>query len=121
MLTEADIRKIRPVRYPRRVTDDRGLYLLVQPTGTLCWRFSYRFGGKKKTLCLGTHPIVTLAWARSRHTFVRHLLAHGVDPVAMKNAVGKAVFRVTMREWEIEERRRRGLSDLPYEQPMALA
>ena len=105
MLTEALIRAIKPVRYERRVTDGHGLFLLVTPKGALHWRFRYRFAGKRKTVALGTYPVVTLDWARSRHQFFRNLLANGIDPSALKAALGKHRFSVTMREWEAEQGR----------------
>ncbi len=67
MLTEALIRAIKPVRYERRVTDGQGLFLLVTPKGALHRQFRYYFAGKRKTVALGTYPVVTLDWARSRH------------------------------------------------------
>jgi Arm DNA-binding domain len=105
MLTEAQIQAIKPVRYERRVTDGRGLYLLVTPKGALHWRFRYRFGGKCQTLALGSYPVVTLDWARSRQKSFRDLLAHGIDPSALKAALGEHRFGVTMREWETEQGR----------------
>jgi Arm DNA-binding domain len=105
MLTEAQIQAIKPVRSERRVTDGQGLYLLVTPKGALHWRFRYRFAGKCKTLALGTYPVVTLDWARSRHKSFRDLLAHGIDPSALKTALGEHRFGVTMREWEAEQGR----------------
>ena len=103
MLTEAEIREIKPLRYARKVTDGRGLHLLVGPTGTRSWKFAYRFARKYKTLSLGTYPEVTLEWARSCQEFARNLLAHGVDPSALKTALGKHRFRVTMREWAADQ------------------
>lgn len=105
MLTEAQIQAIEPVRYERRMADGQGLYLLVTPKGALHWRFRYRFAGKCKTLALGSHPVVTLDWARSRHRSFRDLLAHGIDPSALKAALGERRFAVTMREWEAEQGR----------------
>jgi Arm DNA-binding domain len=101
MLTEAEVEAIKPVRYERKVWDGRGLYLLVTPKGERHWRFAYRFARKYKKLCLGTYPVVTLEWARSRHRFARMLLAHGVDPSALKAAGGRHAFAAMMREWEI--------------------
>jgi hypothetical protein len=100
MLTEAQIQAIKPARYRRKVTDGQGLYLLVTPKGALHWRFRYRFAGMRKTLALGTYPVVTLEWARSRHRSFRDLLAHGIDPSVLKVTLGKHRFGVTMREWE---------------------
>jgi hypothetical protein len=105
MLTEAQIQAIKPVRYERRVTDGQGLYLLMTPKGALHWRFRYRFAGKSKTLSLGSYPVVTLDWARSRHKSFRDLLAHGIDPSALKTALGDHRFGETMREWEAEQGR----------------
>jgi hypothetical protein len=110
MLTETEVRAIKPVRYSRKVSDGGGLYLLVTPKGGRCWRYAYRFARKHKTLSLGTYPEVTLEWARSRHEFARNLLANGVDPAALKAELGKHTFAVMMREWEIA---RGHLSALP--------
>ncbi len=101
MLTEAEIRAIKPLRYSRKVSDGGGLYLLVTPKGGRCWRYAYRFARKYKTLSLGIYPDVPPERARSRHEFARNLLAHGLDPSALKAALGKHIFVVTMREWEI--------------------
>jgi hypothetical protein len=49
--------------------------------------------------------VVTLEWARSRHQSYRDLLAHGIDPSALKAALGEHRFGVTMREWEAEQGR----------------
>ena len=100
MLTEIELQDIKPLRYSRKVSDGGGLYLLVTPKGGRCWRFAYRYARKYKTLALGTYPDITLAWARSRHELARNLLAHGVDPAALKAGLGKHAFAATMWEWE---------------------
>jgi transposase-like protein len=89
---------------PRRFSSLKHLWtraLLVTPKGALHWRFAYRFARKYKKLCLGTYPVVTLEWARSRHEFARNLLANGVDPAALKAEIGRHAFGAMMREWEI--------------------
>jgi len=68
------------VRYPRKVSFGRNLYLLVMPKGGQYWGYCYRYSGKRKTLALGTYPDVPLALAQSRHRAARQLLAAGVDP-----------------------------------------
>lgn len=110
MLTETEVLAIKPVRYSRKVSDGGGLYLLVTPKGGRCWRFAYRYARKYKTLALGTYPVVTLELARSRHEFARNLLGNGVDPAALKAAIGKHAFAAMMREREIA---RDHLSALP--------
>jgi len=101
MLTETELQAIEPLRYSRKISDGGGLYLLVTPKGGRCWRYAYRFGQKQKLLALGTYPEVPLERARSRHAFARNLLAHGLDPSALKFALGKHIFVMAMREWEI--------------------
>jgi hypothetical protein len=76
-----------------------GLFLLVTPKGGRCWRYAYRFAQKHKALALGTYREVPLEWVRTR--LARNLLAHGLDPSALNAALGKDIFVVTMREWEI--------------------
>ena len=56
------------VRYPRKMSFGGNLYLLIRPQGGRYWHYHYRYGGKRKTLSLGTHPHVptTLAQARRK-------------------------------------------------------
>ena len=67
-------------RYPRKISFGGSLYLLVQPQGGRYWHYHYRYGGKRKTLSLGTYPDVPTATAQSRHWAARRLLAAGIDP-----------------------------------------
>ena len=53
-LTEALIQKAKPREKPYKLSDGKGLCLLVNPTGSLWWRFRYRFDGKEKMLALGS-------------------------------------------------------------------
>ncbi|MEO8315415.1 MAG: IS6 family transposase [Pseudomonadota bacterium] len=68
------------VRYPRKISFGGSLYLLVQPEGGRYWHYQYRYGGKRKTLSLGTYPDVPTATAQLRHRAARRLLASGIDP-----------------------------------------
>ena len=52
-LTDTTVRTARSSETQRKMSDEEGLYLLVSPTGSKCWRFDYRFDGKRKTLALG--------------------------------------------------------------------
>lgn len=64
MLTDVAVRntKFRPAAY--KLTDGKGLYLLVRSPSKL-WRFDYSWAGRRKTLSLGAYPEVSLAQARS--------------------------------------------------------
>jgi integrase len=89
-----DNMKAGPAR--REVPDgkERGLFLIVQPTGSKSWAYRYRSGGKPKKLTLGAYPAVGLAKARGEAARAKVTLADGDDPGAAKRAA-KAVRRAT--------------------------
>ncbi len=74
------IRRDGSARYPRKISFGGNLYLLVRPQGGRYWHYHYRYGGKRKTLSLGTYPDVPTAQAQARHSVARRLLAIGIDP-----------------------------------------
>ena len=41
-LTDTAIRNTKPADNPLKLTDERGLYLLLKPNGSRWWRFDYR-------------------------------------------------------------------------------
>jgi integrase len=80
MLTETSIRAAKTKNKPRKLSDERGLYLLVHPNGSQYWRFKYRYDGKEKLLALGVYPDVTLKRAREKRDEARRLVADNIDP-----------------------------------------
>lgn len=79
-LTDISIRALVHGDKPVKKTDERGLFLLLQPSGGKLWRFKYRFNGKEKKLGLGRYPDVSLKEARRRRDEARQTLAMGIDP-----------------------------------------
>ena len=63
-LTDTAIRKSKSTEKPYKLSDQHGLYLLVQPKGGLLWRYGYRFNGKQRLLALGQYPVISLAEVR---------------------------------------------------------
>jgi hypothetical protein len=61
MLTTTQIRSLKPAAQPYKVADTKGLFLLVQPTGSLLWRFRFRKFGIEKKLSFGSFPDVLVA------------------------------------------------------------
>jgi integrase len=90
LLTDTEIRKskVKPVAY--RMTDGRGLYLLVTPAGGKLWRWKYRVQGAEKLMSFGGYPDVSLMDARERHAAARKLLASGIDPMGQRKAEKQA-------------------------------
>lgn len=106
MLTDTEIRKAKPGDKPRKLTDGRGLYLLLTPHGGRWWRFKYQFAGKEKLLSLGVYPDVPLKAAREKAEDARRLVAAGTDPSAARRAEKRAAreaarndFESLAREW----------------------
>ncbi|HWB33598.1 MAG TPA: integrase arm-type DNA-binding domain-containing protein [Acidobacteriaceae bacterium] len=105
-LTDVLVRNAKPTGKTRKLSDERGLYLEVSPTGSKWWRLKYRFDGKEKRLALGVYPDVGLKDARERREAARRLLANGVDPGEHRKAQKQTriedvsnSFEVIAREW----------------------
>lgn len=79
MLTDTAIRQTKPKDKPYKLTDEKGLYLLVTASSKY-WRLDYRFNLKRKTLALGVYPDVTLSAARAARDEARRLLS-GDNPI----------------------------------------
>lgn len=105
-LTDVAVRKAKPKEKPYKLADDRGLFVLVNPSGSKWWRLKYRIQGKEKLLSLGTYPDTGLMDARAKRDEARKLLAAGVDPAEHRKASKAAgadraanSFEVIAREW----------------------
>lgn len=112
-LSDTAIRNAKPADKARKLSDGKGLYLEVSPSGGKWWRFKYRFHGKEKRLSLGTYPDVPLAKARERRDETRRLLADGKDPGAVRRlekARKADTFEAVAREW-VERRFRPEVSE----------
>ena len=105
-LTDTSIRNSKPKAKAYKISDERGLRILINPSGSKLWRFKYSFDGKEKGLSLGAYPEVSLKDARERRDEARKLLANGIDPSANRKAQKAAKaeraansFEVVAREW----------------------
>ena len=65
-LTELGVRKAKPSSKPKKLSDGRGLFLLLHPNGSKYWRMKYRFMGKEKLLSIGVWPNVSISEARNK-------------------------------------------------------
>jgi len=105
-LSDTGVRNAKPTEKARKIADEKGLYLLVLPSGSKLWRMDYRFQGKRKTLSFGGYPDTGLALARQKRDDARRLLAQGIDPSAeakaKKDALEKSAnntFEAVATEW----------------------
>jgi len=105
-LTNTAVKNAKPGAKPIKLFDERGLFLIVTPSGGKWWRLKYRFDDKEKLLSLGIYPDVGLQDARERRDAARKLLANDIDP-SENRKVQKAArqdraansFEVVAREW----------------------
>lgn len=109
-LTNIRIKSAKPREKPYKLSDERGLYLEISPSGGKWWRFKFRFDKKEKRLSLGVYPDITLAVARERRDEARKLLANGVDPGEHRKAAKQTKagslensFEVVAREWHTKQ------------------
>ncbi|GHV49915.1 integrase [Deltaproteobacteria bacterium] len=101
-LTDTAIRAVKPSDKQQKLFDERGLFLLVAPTGSKIWRFKYRFQGKEKLISFGHYPDVSLKDAREKATEARKILGSGNDPSAERKAAKLQLantFELVAREW----------------------
>jgi len=117
MLTDVQIRSLRPAAKPYKVSDGGGLFLLVQPTGALLWRFRFMKHGIEKKLSLGRFPDISLSQARKLRTEARGQLVDGYDPAEERRqrkleeaTAARTTFRIVAEEY-IEKMEREGRSD----------
>lgn len=116
-LNDSAIKSAKPQQSQYKLHDEKGLFLIVRPSGGKLWRLKYRFQGKEQQLSIGTYPEVTLKDARERRDAARKLLAEGKDPSTEKKraAVAAAIsagntFKVVAEEF-ITKRQREGMAD----------
>lgn len=124
-LTSTAITNAKPRAKPYKLTDERGLYLLITPAGGRLWRLKYRADGAdahgrpklvEKLLSLGSYPDVSLKQARELRENARQQRSGGIDPAdqkrrektASKNGAANSFGAVALKY--IEKNEREGLA-----------
>lgn len=105
-LNALTVQSAKPKDKSYKLSDGKGLYLEISPSGGKWWRYKYRFDGKEKRISLGTYPDISLAKARDNHIAARKLLAEGIDPSedrkskkAIKKINAENSFEQVARAW----------------------
>jgi integrase len=102
-LTDAAVRNAKPREKDYKISDGRGLYLLVRANGSKLWRYKYRTAdGREKLLSFGAYPEITLSAARDALLDARRLVATGKDPSSERKAEKerlRAIFSITAEDW----------------------
>ena len=102
MLTDTQLKTLKPSAKVYKVTDSQGLYVAVSPAGGKSFRFDYRVDGKRETLTIGRYEdgipsrtqdelvgldfgrVISLADARALHDRARRMVQSGMSPSKAK-------------------------------------
>jgi integrase len=101
ILTDTEIRGLKPRAKPYKVSDSGGLHVLVMPEssrlpkGSKLWKCSYRFAGRQKTLSFGAYPDIGLGDARGRREVAKLQLRQGIDPGGIVKTEKQALVAAT--------------------------
>ena len=97
MLTDVKVRKIEAAPERRELRDEggtKGLYLIVQPSGSKSWAVRYSRDGRVLKTTLGPYPALSLADARRQALQVAAAVANGGDPQREKKAAAPVALTV---------------------------
>ena len=103
-LTDKQVKATQPAEKDYKLSDEKGMFLLVKKSGARYWRLKYRYQGKEKLLALGVYPEISLKQARQRRDEARQLLSNGIDPSAKKHAEKQAAEALTQNSFELVSR-----------------
>ena len=108
-LSDTAVRSAKPREKAYKLSDEKGLYLQIDPNGSKFCRLKYRFADKERKLCFGCYPEVTLAKARERQIEARRLLGDGIDPGEQRKQAKRSAkiaaassFEAIAREWFVK-------------------
>lgn len=94
-MTDTALKALKPKDKPYTVSDDRGLYAEVFPSGGIVWRYRYRRDGKQEKLTLGKYPALSLRNARLKRDEAAHAVALGGSPAEQKQLAKVAAAEST--------------------------
>lgn len=86
MLTDTAIKALRSQNKLYKVSDRDGMYVVVQPSGAIVFRYDYRFNGRRETLTLGRYGPDGLSLARAREKLIdaKRAISEGRSPAQEK-------------------------------------
>lgn len=95
--------KIRTAKYKEKdykLSDGRGLYIVIKSCKTKMWRFDFTFLGKRKSMSFGIYDEVSLKEARQKREKARKNIERGINPIDSKSSN----FEVTVNFKQISEK-----------------
>jgi len=80
MLTALEVKNAKPKEQPYKITDGKGLFLYIAPSGKKTWRYRFTIAGTESTYVLGEYPLLTLEKARIKRATAREMVKAGKNP-----------------------------------------
>jgi integrase len=86
LLTDTAIKALKSQQKLYKVSDRDGMYVVVQPSGAIVFRYDYRLNGRRETLTLGRYGPEGLSLARAREKLVdaKRTISEGRSPAQEK-------------------------------------
>ena len=86
MLTDTAIKALRSQNKLYKVSDRDGMYVVVQPSGAIVFRYDYRLNGRREALTLGRYGPDGLSLARAREKLIdaKRAISEGRSPAQEK-------------------------------------
>jgi integrase len=86
MLTDTAIKALKAQRKLYKVSDRDGMYVVVQPSGAIVFRYDYRLNNRRETLTLGRYGPEGLSLARAREKLIdaKRAISEGRSPAQEK-------------------------------------
>lgn len=104
MLTDKKLKSLKPLDKLYKLADRDGLYVAVSKTGSISFRYDYRFNGRRETITFGRYSDdgITLAEAREMLIDAKKLLNTGVSPASQKkDGIDKRKSGKTFQEYTV--------------------
>lgn len=105
MLTDKKLKSLKPEDKLYKVADRDGLYVAVTKTGSISFRYDYRFNGRRETITFGRYSDdgITLAEAREMLIDAKKTLNAGVSPASQKrDGITKRKVGLTLKDYTVK-------------------
>jgi hypothetical protein len=79
-LTDIIVKNAKAKDRQYKLTDEKGLRLVVHPNGSKYWQMKYCHIGKEKILSFGIYPEISLKDARRKRDEARKQISESKDP-----------------------------------------
>ncbi|POU18965.1 integrase [Acinetobacter sp. ACNIH3] len=99
MLTQLQIKALKPRDKLYKICDGDMLYIFTSPTGKQTWKVLYTFEHKKGTVTLGPYPAISIQEARLMRDAIKAQLVKGNTPSELnKKAKKEKLESITLEE-----------------------